>query len=116
MPIHDWSGKPVGLFHHFHQRWAGSICDALNAGRLPKGFYALETPIQWHYREGEAPSEPPFQARTEPRPPNTFKKLAESLLSEKFGQLIVTKLELRLIVFDAEQKRAIQWIESSNTA
>jgi hypothetical protein len=41
MPIHDWSRKPVGLFHHFHQRWAVSICDALNAGRLPKGFYAL---------------------------------------------------------------------------
>jgi hypothetical protein len=41
MPIHKWSGKPVGLFHHFHQQWAGSICDALNAGRLSEGFYAL---------------------------------------------------------------------------
>ena len=41
MPIHDWSRKPVGLFHHFHQQWVGSICNALNAGCLPKGFYAL---------------------------------------------------------------------------
>jgi hypothetical protein len=41
MPIHDWSRKPVGLFHHFQQRWAVSICDSLNAGRLPRGFYAL---------------------------------------------------------------------------
>jgi hypothetical protein len=41
MPIHDWSGKPAGLFHHFHQQWAGSICNALNSGRLPTGFYAL---------------------------------------------------------------------------
>jgi len=41
MPIHDWSRVPAGLFHHFHQQWAGSICNALNAGRLPKGFYAL---------------------------------------------------------------------------
>ena len=41
MPIHDWSRKPVGLFHHFDQRWVVSICDALNAGRLPDGFYAL---------------------------------------------------------------------------
>ncbi len=40
MPIHDWSRKPPGLFHHFHQQWAGSICNALNAGRLPEGFYA----------------------------------------------------------------------------
>ena len=41
MPIHDWSRVPAGLFHHFHQQWVGSICNALNAGRLPKGFYAL---------------------------------------------------------------------------
>ena len=41
MPIHDWSRKPAGLFHHFHQQWAGAICDSLNAGRLPEGFYAL---------------------------------------------------------------------------
>jgi hypothetical protein len=41
MPIHDWSRKPVGLYHHFHQQWVGSICNALNAGRLPAGFYAL---------------------------------------------------------------------------
>ena len=32
---------PAGLFHHFHQRWAVAICDALNAGCLPNGFYAL---------------------------------------------------------------------------
>jgi XisH protein len=35
---------------------------------------------------------------------------------KKFGQLIVTKLELRLIVFDDNQRRIIQWIEPSNTA
>lgn len=41
MPIHDWSLVSAGLFHHFHQRWSGSICDALNDGRLPKGYFAL---------------------------------------------------------------------------
>jgi hypothetical protein len=41
MPIHDWSPVPAGLFHHFHQQWAVAICDALNAGRLPKGYSAL---------------------------------------------------------------------------
>ncbi len=40
----------------------------------------------------------------------------ESLLTERFGQLIVTKLGLRLIVFDDERKRVVQWIESSSTA
>jgi hypothetical protein len=41
MPIHNWAAAPSGLFHHFHQQWTAAICDALNAGRLPKGFYAL---------------------------------------------------------------------------
>jgi hypothetical protein len=41
MPIHNWSRTPPGFFHHFHQRWSGAICDALNDGRLPHGFYAL---------------------------------------------------------------------------
>jgi hypothetical protein len=41
MPIHDWTRAPSGYFHHFHQRWSGTICDALNAGRLPKGIFAL---------------------------------------------------------------------------
>jgi hypothetical protein len=41
MPIHDWTRAPSGYFHHFHQRWTGAICDALNAGVLPKGIFAL---------------------------------------------------------------------------
>ena len=41
MPIHDWKNAPSGLFHHFHQDWSLAICHALNAGLLPKGFYAL---------------------------------------------------------------------------
>jgi hypothetical protein len=41
MPIHDWSRAPAGLFHHFHRNWTGSICSALNAGRMPEGYYAL---------------------------------------------------------------------------
>jgi hypothetical protein len=41
MPIHYWTRVPAGLFHHFHQSWSIRIADALNAGRLPKGFSAL---------------------------------------------------------------------------
>ena len=41
MPIHDWTRAPAGLFHHFHQRWSVAICDGLNDGRLPEGYYAL---------------------------------------------------------------------------
>lgn len=41
MAIHDWTRAPAGFFHHFHQRWSGTICDALNSGLLPSGHYAL---------------------------------------------------------------------------
>lgn len=41
MPIHDWSRTPAGSFHHFHQFWSVAICNALNDGRLPEGYYAL---------------------------------------------------------------------------
>ena len=41
MPIHDWTRSPAGYFHHFHQFWTVEICAALNAGRLPSGFFAL---------------------------------------------------------------------------
>lgn len=34
----------------------------------------------------------------------------ETVLSERFGQLIVRELCLRLLVFDEEQERVIQWI------
>ena len=41
MPVHDWSRVDANLFHHFHQRWTIAICDALNAGLLPRGYSAL---------------------------------------------------------------------------
>jgi uncharacterized protein DUF4058 len=41
MPIHDWTRVDAGLFHHFHQRWIGFLCDALNAGPLPADYFAL---------------------------------------------------------------------------
>ncbi len=44
MPIHDWKKADVGLFHHFHQRWTGELCDGLNAGVLPDGYFALVEP------------------------------------------------------------------------
>lgn len=41
MPMHDWKRVPGPIYHHFHQRWRISICDALNAGLLPPGSSAL---------------------------------------------------------------------------
>jgi Protein of unknown function (DUF4058) len=41
MPIHDWTRVDAGLFHNFHQSWIVKLCDALNDGVLPRGFFAL---------------------------------------------------------------------------
>ncbi len=66
MAIHDWKQAPPGFFHHFHQRWSASICDALNAGRLPPGYFALIELTTF----GVAPDVVTLQARPTPRPTN----------------------------------------------
>lgn len=45
MPIHDWSLVNPGIFHHFHHEWTSSLCQALNTGILPPGYYALAEQI-----------------------------------------------------------------------
>ncbi len=41
MPIHDWTRVRSNRFHDFHQRWTIAICNALNAGSLPSGYFAM---------------------------------------------------------------------------
>jgi hypothetical protein len=41
MPIHDWTRVDAGLYHAFHHRWISALCDALNTGSLPRGYFAL---------------------------------------------------------------------------
>jgi hypothetical protein len=41
MPMHNWKRVPPTIYHHFHQQWTISICDALNAGLLPPGYSGL---------------------------------------------------------------------------
>jgi hypothetical protein len=45
MPIHDWTRVEPGIFHDFHQAWTIEIRNALNAGGLPPGFFALAEQI-----------------------------------------------------------------------
>lgn len=41
MPIHDWTRVRSNRFHDFHQSWTIALRNALNAGRLPPGYFAL---------------------------------------------------------------------------
>src|SRR5262249_9446227 len=43
------------------------------------------------------------------------RRIHETLLTEKFGQLIVSRLGLRLLIFDEQSARIHQWIESIDT-
>ncbi len=42
-------------------------------------------------------------------------RIHETLLTEKLGQLIITSLGLRLLIFDEKNERVHQWIESNDT-
>jgi hypothetical protein len=41
VPINDWTRVDAGLFHDFHQSWTVALRNALNAGILPSGYFAL---------------------------------------------------------------------------
>jgi len=45
MPIHDWTRVRANRFHDFHQTWVGRIRQALNAGVLPPGYFAMREQI-----------------------------------------------------------------------
>jgi hypothetical protein len=38
------------------------------------------------------------------------RRVYEGLLTEAFGQLIITNLKLRLLVFDEQQEEVVKWI------
>ena len=41
MPVHDWTKVDAGTFHDFHTGWITHLKEALNAGLLPDGYYAM---------------------------------------------------------------------------
>jgi len=41
MPMHDWTRVPAGIFHAFHNTWIADLQKVLNAGLLPRDYYAL---------------------------------------------------------------------------
>ena len=61
MPVHDWTLVDAGIFHAFHQRWIGMICDVLNNELLEDDYYAL--PEQW--AGGRNPDVLPLRGRGE---------------------------------------------------
>jgi hypothetical protein len=50
MPVHNWARVGANQFHDFHQKWSVAICNALNAGPLPPGYFAM---VEQHLRGPE---------------------------------------------------------------
>ena len=98
MPMHDWKRVPATIYHHFHQRWTISICDALNTGLLPSGYSALvEQYSSGLYpdvlavqRRNSRPSNPRAEMRTleAPRTRMTFHP-REGRLHERANQVVI---------------------------
>jgi hypothetical protein len=56
MPIHDWTRVRTNRFHDFHQSWTIAIRNSLNAGILPRGYFAMvEQKGGGHESEDPAP-------------------------------------------------------------
>src|SRR5437588_5926824 len=45
MPVHDWTLVRANRFHDFHQGWTIALRNALNAGLLPPGYFAMAEQI-----------------------------------------------------------------------
>src|SRR5262245_51973631 len=88
MPIQDWTRVGDWMFHAFHAQWGSRLVAALNAGLLPRGYYAraeqiatgMQTDVLTLHRRNPAPpdtadgagvlavAEAPPQARLRLRP------------------------------------------------
>ncbi|MFO0798205.1 MAG: DUF4058 domain-containing protein [Gemmataceae bacterium] len=84
--MHDWTRVTPNEYHTFHGRWTYALCDALNAGLLPAGFYAMADfslrtvipDVLTLQRPGDAPAIPAGVATA---PPRTRFVAAENLKS-----------------------------------
>jgi hypothetical protein len=64
MPVHDWTRVSAGTFHDFPATWIIDLKRALNAGLLPRDYYAMAEQIAGNVGPDvltleAAPSEPP---------------------------------------------------------
>ncbi len=103
MPMHDWTRVEAGLFHHFHQRWISAICDLLNTGGLPKGYFALgeqvaggPIPDVLSLRSSRAPSGE--QVATLPPPQTRFVHQSEhAVYARKANRVVVRHKRGRIV-------------------
>ncbi len=45
MPMHNWKSVAAGTYHNFHQLLSSSLTNRLNAGVLPRDFFAMQEQI-----------------------------------------------------------------------
>jgi hypothetical protein len=99
MPVHDWSRVDANIFHHFHQQWTITICNALNAGLLPAGYSALVEQhagglepdvlaLERRARSGR-PAKPTGGVLTAVPPQTTLVRQAKALLAARGNRIVI---------------------------
>lgn len=90
MPMHDWTRVDVGTYHAFHSSWITHLMEALNAGLLPEGYYALSEQhaggkiadvLTLHVPDGgrrNGPSVPPGAVALADAPPRVARRVVMS--------------------------------------
>jgi hypothetical protein len=69
MPVHDWTRVDDGTFHAFHTSWLTHLMEALNAGLLPPGYYALSEQVATRMQTDVLTLRVPLSSDLPPRTP-----------------------------------------------
>jgi len=100
MPIHDWSGVPSGIFHHFHQDWSVEIARSLNRN-LPRGLSALVeqragpkegdvlTVESWSQAKRNRPTESGGVLTLDPPRTSIIRKTSKEIYADKANRIVV---------------------------
>jgi hypothetical protein len=78
MPVHDWTRIDAGTFHAFHTLWIAETMKALNAGLLPKGYYALAEQVATRMQTDVLALQSPVQTSPLPESPRGGVAVAEA--------------------------------------
>src|SRR4051794_10839215 len=78
MPLHDWTRVDDGTFHAFHTSWLTHLVEALNAGLLPRGYYALSEQVATRMQTDVLTLRAPLAGELPLHPPSSGQVVAES--------------------------------------
>lgn len=118
MPVHDWTRVRAGTFHDFHGRWITHLTEGLNAGLLPREYYA-----QSEQRVGEVIADVLTLRDAEPVPTFSDAGVAVAEAPPKVSRSMVAdeiqaaaQRQRRVVIRHASGHQVIAFIEIASPA